>query len=408
MRRKLLRISFLIVTAAGFAAGQNIVQFKDHVVEPNLPGGYAVVVADINHDGKPDIIGMSGRQPDLTWYENPTWQPHIIVKDLQGQVNLALHDVDNDGIPEIAVQSGFAMQQAKSPGLVWLFWHDGDPRQPWKSSKVDAFPTSHHVAWADVDGDGKKEMINAPLVGDTNVEPKYEGNTPIFFYRVPQKWTGEWKRETITTNYGGIIHRIRVLNMDNKGKQEKIQITGYEGVVSYAASGKGDNLKWERKVIVKGHDTEPAPRLGSSDFKIGKLGKQPMLAAVEPWHGNEVVVYTPEGKNGWQRRVIFEAITEGHEVCVGDFNGDGRDDIVAGDRAKGKVSTSHIFYAGAQADQWHHEELDHMGMSASGCQVADINGDGRLDIVMAGGATHNIKFYENLGPAKQVNASAAR
>jgi hypothetical protein len=38
-----------------------------------------------------------------------------------------------------------------------------------------------------------------------------------------------------------------------------------------------------------------------------------------------------------------------------------------------------------------------MGMSASGCQVVDINGDGRLDIVMIGGATHNIKWYENLG-----------
>jgi hypothetical protein len=37
-----------------------------------------------------------------------------------------------------------------------------------------------------------------------------------------------------------------------------------------------------------------------------------------------------------------------------------------------------------------------MGMSVSGCQVVDINGDGRLDIVI-GGATHNIKWYENLG-----------
>ena len=39
-----------------------------------------------------------------------------------------------------------------------------------------------------------------------------------------------------------------------------------------------------------------------------------------------------------------------------------------------------------------------MGMSASGCQVADINGDGRLDIVLIGGATHNLNWYENMGP----------
>ncbi len=51
---------------------------------------------------------------------------------------------------------------------------------------------------------------------------------------------------------------------------------------------------------------------------------------------------------------------------------------------------------GARAE-WRQEILDHMGMSASGCQVVDLNGDGRLDIVMIGGATHNIKWYENLG-----------
>ena len=122
------------------------------------------------------------------------------------------------------------------------------------------------------------------------------------------------------------------------------------------------------------------------------------MAAVEPWHGNEVVVYTKSKSSAWQRRVIFSELKEGHEVCVGDFNGDGRDDIVAGDRAKGEISSAHVFFAqDDEGKQWRHEVLDPMGMSASGCQVADINGDGRLDIVLIGGATHNINWYENLG-----------
>jgi len=160
------------------------------------------------------------------------------------------------------------------------------------------------------------------------------------------------------------------------------------------------------ELIVKGHDTEEAPRLGTSDVKIAHLGKKRILATVEPWHGNEVVVYTDDGKGGWTRHVIYDQLTEGHEVCVGDFNGDGRDEIVAGDRARGKVASSHIFYsADDSGTQWHHEELDHMGMSASGCQVADMNGDGRPDIIMIGGATHNIKWYENAGP---VNTTAKK
>ena len=88
---------------------------------------------------------------------------------------------------------------------------------------------------------------------------------------------------------------------------------------------------------------------------------------------------------------------------MGDFNGDGRDEIVAGDRAEGKVASSHIFYSVDESGkEWHHEELDHMGMSASGCQIADINGDGRPDIVMIGGATANIKWYENPRPARSI------
>ncbi len=153
----------------------------------------------------------------------------------------------------------------------------------------------------------------------------------------------------------------------------------------------------KRTVLSNGHEEE-APRAGTSDVAVGHLKKTRILAAVEPWHGNEVVVYTPGSSGTWKRQVIFTELKEGHEVCVGDFNGDGRDDIVAGDRAKGEVSSAHVFYAqDDEGKQWHHEILDPMGMSASGRQVADINGDGRPDIVMIGGATHNINWYENLG-----------
>ena len=402
MRRTLL----LLLSVAGLAAAQQIVQFKDHTIEANEKGGYAVLVIDVNKDGKPDVIPISQQIPDFSWYENPGWEKHVMVPDMPGQVNLAAYDIDGDGIPEFAVESGFAMQQAKSPGLVWLVAHQGDPREPWKSSKVDAYPTSHHIAWADLFGDGHKVLINAPLIGETNQGPKYEGKTPLFFYRVPKDWNGPWQRETITTDLSGITHRIRPTNWTGKGKQEQLLVANFEGVLMYTATGKPANPTWKREVIVKGHDTEEAPRLGTSDIKIGKLGKKRMLATVEPWHGNEVVVYTEDGKGGWNRKVIYDQLTEGHEVCVGDFNGDGRDEIVAGDRSRGKVASSHIFYSiDDSGATWQHQELDHMAMSASGCQVADMNGDGRPDIVMIGGATHNIKWYENAGP---VNTTAQK
>jgi len=392
--------AFCLVSAA-LAADQapGPAEFRTHVIESKMPGGYSVVVVDVNHDGKPDIIGMSQRVPELAWYENPTWERHVMIKDMKSMVNMAAADVDGDGIPEFAIQSEFSMNAAQSPGLVWMLHHQGDPREPWKISKVDQLITSHHIAWADVDGDGKKELINAPLIGPKSVAPKYdEDKVSLVYYHVPKDFDGEWKRLMIDDHMNGILHRARVVKWVD-GKRDQILTTGYDGILLHTATGSGDKVRWEDTVISKGHEEAP-PRAGTSDVAIGHIKKTRIMAAVEPWHGNEVVVYTPAKAGAWNRKVLFTDLAEGHEVCVGDFNGDGRDDIVAGDRAKGKVSSSHVFYAqDDQGAEWKHVVLDEMGMSASGCQVSDINGDGRPDIVMIGGATANIKWYENLGPA---------
>jgi hypothetical protein len=68
----MLRTLLPLVLLASLAAGQQVVQFKDHVIEANAPGGYGVIVVDVNHDGKLDVIGVSQQMKDLTWYENPT------------------------------------------------------------------------------------------------------------------------------------------------------------------------------------------------------------------------------------------------------------------------------------------------------------------------------------------------
>ena len=210
-----------------------------------MPGGYSVIVADINKDGKPDVIGMTQRVNELAWYENPTWERHVMVKDMKSMVNMAAADIDGDGIPELAIQNEFSMDAAQSPGLVWVLHHQGDPRGPWKASKVDQLITSHHIAWADVDGDGKKELINAPLIGPKSVAPRYDQDkVSLVYYHVPKDLDGEWKRLMIDDQLNGILHRARVVKWVD-GKRDQILTTGFDGIMLHQATGTGDKIRWE-------------------------------------------------------------------------------------------------------------------------------------------------------------------
>jgi len=385
-----------VTTLSGAPAG-GPVKFEAHDIDPKLPGAYAVNIADFNNDGKLDVIANSLGVRELAWYENPTWERHVIVSDTMQIVNQAPADINGDGIPELAFQSSFAMQAAKSEGLNWIARSQG-PGQPWKAEKVDTFPTSHHIVWADLDGDGKKELINAPLIGPASLAPTYDQDkAPVFWYD-----QGGWKRHTITDSIPGIIHRVRPVKWDS-GNREQILVASFEGIVMYRATGSGDAMKFEKVVLSKGHE-EKAPRLGASDVGVGMQDGKRFFASVEPWHGNEVVVYTGSGTN-WTRRVIYDKVASGHEIAVIDLNGDGRDDLVANDNARGATQNNpnaptggvHVFFApdDAAKGEWTYLRLeDKLGMNS--CVGVDINKDKRNDLV-CGGAGGVVRWYENKG-----------
>ena len=393
-----LAIGSVVATTLAFAPAAGPVEFVAHDIDPKLPGAYAVNVADFNKDGKPDVIANSLAVKELAWYENPTWARHVIVQDTTGIVNQAMADIDGDGIPELAFQSSFAMQPANSAGLNWIARYPGSPDQPWKTEKVDAFPTSHHIVWADLDGDGKKELVNAPLLGPKGAAPTYDQDVvPVFWYS--QK---DWKRHTITDSIPGIIHRVRAVSWDND-KRQQILIASFEGIVLYRAKGTGDAMTFEKQVLSVGH-AEKAPRLGASDVGLGKQDGKRFFASVEPWHGNEVVVYTDNGGK-WDRRVIFDKVASGHEIAVADLNGDGRDDIVANDNSRGPTPNNpnampggvHLFYApdNAATGEWKYQRLDDKaGMNS--CMAVDLNADQKTDLV-CGGASGVVRWYENKG-----------
>jgi len=375
-------------------------EFKAHLVD-RLPGGYKVAVVDIDRDGKPDIIGLATTPSSLVWYENPNWERHVLTSQAKEYIDLASHDIDGDGRIDLAIAHEFGMTRTSSGGLVsWLRCPE-DPTQEWPMYAIGAEPTSHRIKWADIDGDGRKELINAPIMGRDAKGPLWDVGTRLIAYTVPDPPATEPWKAIVIDDQLTVIHGIAVIDWDANGRDD-ILTASFEGVHLYRPGREGTRTGDQKTRLASGEQVDPTRR-GSSEIAVGRVGHKMgrFLATIEPWHGDKVVVYAPGADPHvlWQRTVIDTTFNEGHALICADVDADGDDEIIAGYRGKGQ--SLHIYdCVDPTQTRWKRVPLDEGDMAASGLDVADINGDGQLDIICVGTATSNIKWYENLGPLR--------
>jgi len=382
----------LLLVAKAHGTYNGPLAFTEHKIATDLKQGYHLTIADVNHDGKPDIIALASGGPDLVWYENPTWERHVLVSGLPHMINCAAEDIDGDGIPEIVVAWEFDKDVTKSIGKVGVLRHDGDPRQPWKLRQIDQIPSTHRIRWADIDGSGKKVAINGVLTGPSSIAPDYTGDhAPLLLYR-----PGDWKRETISLENEGVQHGILVAKWNPEDKRDSILTSSFSGIDLFQLGAEG----WKRTELTRG-DPSACPKCGSSDVAIGHLGTSKFLAAIEPWHGDQVVIYSQKN-NAWERQPIDNSLLDGHTILTADFDGDGRDEVVAGFRQGAK---SVYLYRANKTGGWDKQIVDDGGMAGAACAAADLNGDGAVDLVCIGAA--NLKWYENLNSARNAHVAHA-
>lgn len=380
--RLILALATAVLAAKAIAAQSPATAFTAHTIDTDLTGGYQVVIADVNRDGRPDIIALASGLRELRWYENPHWAKHVLVTGINQPINAAAHDLDGDGVPEIALAHEFSNVYARSAGIISLLAHQGDPTGPWSIREIDRVPTSHRLRFVSIQGTSNKVLVNFPLIGPQAIAPQYRDRVPLLMYR-----PGEWNREVITDAEEGVVHGIDVAAWDDGGR-ESLLSASFLGVHAM----RFDGMRWARTLVVKGDPTD-WPRSGASEVAVGHFGGERLLATIEPWHGNKVVIYRPD-KGTWKRHVIDESIADGHTIVAGDFDGDGQDELVVGER-QGKRSAYLYRLTDARQDTWVKEPLDDGDMAAAGCAVADLNGDRRPDVVCIGTATANLKWYEN-------------
>jgi len=282
---------------------QELPQFREHVLNRELKYGYQLVGVDLNGDGKKDLIAVDEAATELAWYENqhPSWNRHVLAVNVPRPLNADCWDVDGDGVPEVVLAYRVEPSPERSVGNVDLLKSGENVRQPWTAREIDRVPTAHRVRWIDPEGDGKKVLLVGPLVG-RRYPPLFDDPVPIYLYR-----PGQWKRETLSNQPRGILHAINPVSWDGSPRQQLLSAS-HLGLHRFELSGG----KWVATQLSQG-DPRPFPNCGSSEVRLGHLGKSRFLAAIEPWHGNQVVVYVPEDE-AFKRIVLEDTMDNGHAL----------------------------------------------------------------------------------------------
>ena len=400
-------LSFAILSfVAGTALGDEI-EFKDQELPTRLTVGYAVRLLDMNGDKRLDIAIVDSDR--ILWLENPNWNEHVI---LQGQtkkdnVCFAPHDIDGDGQVDFAVGADWRPSDTKTGGTIQWITGGRNPSGSWSLHPIGEHPTTHRMNFADLDGDGKEELIVAPLMGKNTTRPNFaENGTPLLVYQIPtDPMKGPWRPEVICDDVH-VTHNFQVTDMDGD-KQPEILLVSFEGVSLLTrqktmAADVQRSGRWKRTLIGTGNQ-ETSPNKGASEIKRGRLARgKDYIATIEPWHGHQVVVYTrPADGTLWNRHVLDEDLKWGHAVWCANLDGDDDDELIIGVRDN-KSDTSKCGVRiydpqDAAAGKWSRQIVDPGSVAIEDLAAGDLNGDGRTDIVAVGRATHNVKIYWNGG-----------
>jgi hypothetical protein len=347
---------------------------------------YSIAVADLNGDGRPDLVitdycsdnnCVSGGVSVLLGNGNGTFQAAVIYVSTQvgfGARSVAIADVNGDGKPDIVVANACG---GCTNGVGVLLGNGDGTFQPVATYETLSGPFS--IAVADVNGDGKPDLVVAYFCcwklshdgavgvllgnGDGTFRPviQYDSAGRQSFGVAVEDLNGDGKPDLV------VVNQCPSPGCSAGHGTAGVLLGNGDGTFQKAVTYAGGNHTFSVTIADVNGDGKPDLLLADSGSVTGT--------------GQGVSVLLGNGDGTFQPRAAYDpgGNTPLH-VAVADVNSDGKPDLLVANNGSGTVG---VLLGNGDGTFQSPQTYDSPG-SAS-VAVADVNGDARPDLAVVNG-----------------------